>query len=186
MSFHSSKYAELTDEQFSLIGRIAVEWSNIEFLLGVLLSRLLFTPEFLGRVYADEMTASKTQSAICKALEIHQHRYNFQIISENTIKEISTLNKQIEKVRGVRNKFAHFCWFRSNDNEIFGTGFSGFLPSNKNHRKDCITLTLDELRKHHEEAYKLVEGLSNVIEKLSAIDEDTLKSLEEDNLSRIS
>jgi hypothetical protein len=39
---HTSEYAELIDEQFALIGRLVIEWSNIEFLLGVLLSRLLF------------------------------------------------------------------------------------------------------------------------------------------------
>jgi len=32
---HGSKYSELTEAQSGLIGRLVVEWSNIEFLLGV-------------------------------------------------------------------------------------------------------------------------------------------------------
>ena len=43
---HTSIYAELNDENYALIGRVVVEWFNVEFLLGNLLSRLLFTPEF--------------------------------------------------------------------------------------------------------------------------------------------
>lgn len=37
---HNSIYAELTDCHFKLIGKIVVEWSNIEFLLGVVDSRI--------------------------------------------------------------------------------------------------------------------------------------------------
>ena len=112
---HTSKYAELTDEQFALIGRLVVEWSNIEFLLGVLLSRLLFTPEFLGRVYTDEMNANRVQDALKKALNIHRHRYGSRILSTETLDEIVQLNVDGGKSRKLRNKFAHLCWSRSND-----------------------------------------------------------------------
>ena len=54
---HTSSYADLTSEQAELIGRFVIECSNIDFLLGEILGRLLFTPEFLKRIYADEMSA---------------------------------------------------------------------------------------------------------------------------------
>ena len=38
---HHSEYSELTEAQYAAIGRAVVEWANVEFLLGVLLSRLL-------------------------------------------------------------------------------------------------------------------------------------------------
>ena len=44
-----SKYSDLTAAQYEALGKLFVEWSNIEFMLGLILSRLLFTPEFLGR-----------------------------------------------------------------------------------------------------------------------------------------
>jgi hypothetical protein len=48
---HSSKYSELTDDQYKLIGKVITEFSNLDFLLGNLLSRMLIMPEFLGRTY---------------------------------------------------------------------------------------------------------------------------------------
>ena len=38
---HTSKFAELTEAQYAALGRAVVEWANVEYLLGVLLSRLL-------------------------------------------------------------------------------------------------------------------------------------------------
>jgi hypothetical protein len=61
---HTSEYAELTNEQFALIGRLVIEWSNIEFLLGVLLSRLLFMPEFVGRVWGGAKRHPKSHPLI--------------------------------------------------------------------------------------------------------------------------
>lgn len=77
-----TKYTDLTSEQYEFLGRAFIEWSNIEFLLGVLLSRLLFTSEFLGRTYSDEMSAAKLESAIKNALEIHRSRYHGLVVSK--------------------------------------------------------------------------------------------------------
>ena len=169
---HTSKYSELTDEQFALIGRLVIEWSNIEFLLGVLLSRLLFTPEFPGRVYNDEMSASRMQGALKKALDIHRHRYGSRIVPTETLDEILQLNADIEKLRGLRNRFSHFCWSRSNDEEIFGSGLSGFVPPSKHLDKDSMKVSVSELIEAYRNAYQLVERLSGVIQRLPEIDED--------------
>ena len=169
---HTSQYAELTDEQFGIIGCLVVEWSNIEFLLGVLLSRLLFTPEFLGRVYTDEMNASRVQAAVQKAVAIHKNRYGSRVVPSETLDEIVKLNVDIEKFRGMRNKFSHFCWCRSNDEEIFGSGLSGFVPPSKRLDKDSMQLSVAELRDIYKGAYELVERLSKVIETLPETDEE--------------
>ena len=169
---HTSKYAELTDEQFVLIGRLVIEWSNIEFLLGVLLSRLLFTPEFLGRVYRDEMSVSRIQGALKKALDIHRHRYGSRIVLTETLDEIMQLNADIEKFRGLRNRLSHFCWSRSNDEEIFGSGLSGFMPPSKRLGKDSMNISVSELKEAYRDAYQLVEHLSGVIQRIPEIDED--------------
>lgn len=175
---HTSKYAELTDEQFALIGRLVVEWSNIEFLLGILLSRLLFTPEFLGRVYSDEMNASRVQAALKKALDIHRHRYGSRIVPPETLDVIVQLNADIEKFRGLRNRFSHFCWSRSNDEEIFGCALSGFVPPSKRLDKDSMVVSVSELKEAYLNAYQLVERLSGVIQSLPEADEnESLKQL---------
>lgn len=171
---HSSQYANLTNEQFALIGKVVVEWSNIEFLMGVILSRLLCTPDFLGRVYSDEMSAFKMQSALLKAVEIHRQRYLEQVVSSEILDSIIELNTEIEAYRSLRNKFSHFCWMRTNDDEIWGTRLSGSIPSKKNDTRESKAITVPELEEAHQKAYQLVEKLSEIIELISEIDEDNL------------
>ena len=170
---HTSKYAELTEEQFALIGRVVVEWSNIEFLLGVLLSRLLFTPEFLGRVYVDEESASRVQGAIKKAVDIHRHRYGSKMVAAEILDAILQLNADIERFRGVRNRFSHFCWSRSTDDAIFGSGLSAFVPPSRRVKKDSMTVSVTELKAIHGDAYQLVERLSEVIQGLAEVSEES-------------
>jgi len=78
---HSSKYAALTEAQYAAIGRTVVEWANVEFLLGVLLARLLATPEFLARTYTDSISAVRLQEAIVEAVGIHAFRCGHRLVS---------------------------------------------------------------------------------------------------------
>jgi hypothetical protein len=166
---HSSQYAELTDEHFMSIGKIVVEWSNIEFLLGVLLSRLLVTPEFLARSYTDHMSAVKLQEAIKEGVEIHRQHYGCKLISEDELARIVIINNRVTTLRATRNRFAHFCWTRSTDEEIFGTNLSGGVPS-------YITFTVSELTGFHREAFELVDELSSLVQLLPEMEEDGLAS----------
>lgn len=125
---HASRYADLTDEQYGMIGRLVIEWSNVEFLLGLLVSRLLLTPEFLGRVYSDEMSASRLQNALRKAVEIHRTRYRTRLVPAETLDEISKINSDVEKYRSLRNKFSHYCWMRANDDESIKTTLEKISP----------------------------------------------------------
>lgn len=173
-----SKNSDLTSEQYELLGKNFIEWSNIEFLLGVLLSRLLFTPEFLGRTYSDEMSAVKLESSIRNALDIHRKRYKSRVISEQLSVEISDIIQSASKCRALRNKLAHYMWMRSDDNEIFGSKMSGKLPKSKG-KSDCLTISVKELMDNHHSAYELVERLQKVIiDELPKIEEEqNLKNL---------
>lgn len=111
-----------------MIGRLVIEWSNVEFLLGLLVSRLLLTPEFLGRVYSDEMSASRLQNALRKAVEIHRTRYRTRLVPAETLDEISKINSDVEKYRSLRNKFSHYCWMRANDDESIKTTLEKISP----------------------------------------------------------
>lgn len=173
---HTSQYAQLTDDHFSAIGRITVEWSNIEFLLGVLLSRLLVTPEFLARSYTDQMTAVKLQDAINEGVDIQRQRYGCRLIQEDALEQISTINGKVTQMRATRNKFAHFCWSRSSDDTIFGTNLSGGIPDSKKHQRSFVTYSVSQLKEFHKIAYDLVDELSTLIEKLPEMEEDGLTS----------
>jgi hypothetical protein len=133
---HSNKYAELTENQFIWIGKIVIEFSNIEFLLKNLLTRLLMTSGILGRTYTDNLNIARIQESIENALDIHARRFGGSIIDSNTAKEIKNLNVRINSIRGERNKFAHYCWSRWDDSAIFGAKMGGQVPKNDKPNKD--------------------------------------------------
>jgi len=166
-----TKYSDLTSEQYELLGKAFVEWSNIEFLLGVLLSRLLFTPEFLGRTYSDEMTAVGLESAIRNALEIHRNRYRSSVISSELDERIMQLMATAATCRVRRNRFAHFSWMRRNDGEIFGAKMSGRLPS-PNRNGESVIVSLEELKDNHVTAHRLVDDLRSLLGQLPKIEEE--------------
>jgi len=174
---HTSKYAELTSRQFELIGRLVVEWSNIEFLLGSLLSRLLFTPEFLGRVYTDELTAHRLEAAVRKAMSIHQKRYGNAIVPAGVTQEVGDVIKEIEVIRGKRNKFSHNCWCRQTDKKISGFRLSGNVPQDKHLEKDSLIITIGEMEELYRTSYSVVDRLSGIVARLPEMSEkEALKS----------
>jgi len=171
---HTSQFAELTDEQFKLIGKIVVEWANVEFMQKTILSKLLFSAEFISRTYTDRMSAERIQNAIKESVDLHRHRYNGKIISDDILSEIEKVNDEVHDARAHRNRFAHFCWSRSTDEEIFGTNFSAGLPGSKKYRKSDIVITNKELEQLYKESYDLVDKINQLIEKLPEIEENDL------------
>lgn len=163
---HTSEYADLTPQQFEVIGKIVVEWSNIEFLLKSLLIRLLCTPDFLGRVFTDEIMAARLQNAIDKAVKIHRHRYGHRFLSDEDLAEIVQLNADATRIRSKRNRFSHYCWCRSSDDKIFGTGFSGHVPPSKQVDNDSIVISVNELEDLYAEAHSIVDKLTGALLKI--------------------
>ena len=147
---HESQNERLTDAQFAAIGKLVVEWSNIEFLLRLLLTRLLLTPAFPGWTFIDRLDVSRVQDAIEEAIPLHAHRYQHGILSEQVLDEISELNKRIVNLRTTRNKFAHFCWSRTTDDEIFWVNLTARLPGKKPDKR-FVALTLVEINSFYTE-----------------------------------
>lgn len=166
-----SKYSDLTATHYEALGKLFVEWSNIEFLLGLILSRLLFTPEFLGRTYSDEMNAARLEAATLNALDIHKFRYNHKVVSEAEDKNIRALLKRVTECRTLRNKFAHYLWVRSTDDQIVGFRMSG-KPAQKKRDSESLALTLDDLRKAHIQSHALVEELQKTAMRLPSVPEE--------------
>jgi len=171
---HVSTYSDLTDEQYSAIGRMVVEWSNVEYLLSVLLSRLLRTPEYLGRTYTAGLAAVRIQTAISEAVEVHRHRYGRRLINEPELAAIESANIRVTTLRAERNKISHFCWCRTNDEAVFGTSFAGGVPTDKWERRNSKTLKLSELQALHSEAHALTEELVRIVNAMPAIDESAV------------
>jgi hypothetical protein len=174
---HSSTFSDLTEAQYAALGKTVVEWANVEFLLGVLLSRLLGTPEFLVRTYTDSMSAVRMQGAIVEAVEIHRVRYGFRLISSEILLEVDGINGQVTALRGMRNKIAHFCWSRRSDESLFGTSFPGGIPSEKSEKREHAMVTLFELENLNVSAHGLVDTLLTLVEKIPSVDEWDLMQL---------
>jgi len=171
MISHTSKYSALTDEQLKLLGTITVEWSNVEFLLGTMLSRLLYTPEFLSRTYTSSMSAYKIIEAIREGLDIHKYRYSHKTINAEISEKINRVVSEADKLRAIRNRVSHFCWSRSHENEVFGIKFSGGVPSSKKERKEVSTLSNKELSEIGTEIHGVVEDLMILVQELPEIEE---------------
>lgn len=169
---HTSMYATLTDAQYVAIGKVVVEWANIEQLLSQLLARLLLSPDFLARTFTDPFMAARLQESIKEAVAIHISRYGERLIPRDTLDEIIKLNGSVSALRKSRNKIAHYCWFRQSDELMFGTSFAGGVPTKKYQSAETALLSLDELAKINEEAFNLVEQLIALLAKVPEIDED--------------
>jgi len=155
-----------------LIGKIVVEWSNIEFLQKIILSRLLLTPDYLSRICTDIISAARIQDTIREAIELHKYRYSSRIIKKELLDEIIQINNKITQVRANRNRFSHFCWSRSTDEEIFGTSFSASFPNSKKHGKSFIKIKTEDINDLYKESYSLVTRLSDIIKKLPEMKEE--------------
>jgi hypothetical protein len=174
---HDSPHSKLTDEQHQLIGMFVTEWATCEFYLGILLGRLLLAPEFLARTFTDRLNAAAVQDAIEQAVEIHRYRYGAELVSVETLEEIRTVNRKIEHLRSTRNKFAHYCWSRSSDDKMFGTNFSGAVPTDKRHKRSFAVMEVAQVRQQYEELFATVENVRSILEKIpEACEESAIKA----------
>jgi len=168
---HASKYTELTDAQFLLIGKLTVEFSNIEFLLSEVLGRLLITPPFLSRTYTERMNVVALIEKIRNAIDIHERRYNNFFVSIELCNSINDALSEIEKIRFIRNKFAHYCWSRQTDDNIFGTDFLGKVPKESKPNEGVFEITNIEIESMYKNSYQIVESLSKIIDNIPELSE---------------
>lgn len=152
---HQNQYTQLTEAHFQAIGKIVVEWSNIEYLLGFILRRLSFN-DFLGRSFIERMNASQVSGAINDALDIHLNRYSGAIVDKQVLLDIKETKGEIENLRKIRNKISHLCWMRSDDETIFGAKLSEEAHHDD---KNSFKISLQELDEYYQSIHTIVERL---------------------------
>ncbi len=102
--------AQMTDDPktqiLTLIGEIAVRFSNLEFQMSAILSKLIDTSAgaIVGGFLSDEFSLSKTTELIRKL-----SRYRF-VHRNNMIAKVHGLCEQVDKIRVKRNFFVHGMW----------------------------------------------------------------------------
>lgn len=174
---HAGEFSELTDEQYQLIGKLTVEWSNIEYLMTVLLARLLLVAEFPARTFTDMSSASNLERQLQVALDLHHWRYGDRVISEVLQDRVKQTLDAISKARPLRNALAHYCWCRSNDQQLFGSAFLGNPIKNGMENKGTKVLEVSEMKQAHNIMHELTETLCQLTQDLPRVDEIKLLNL---------
>ncbi len=163
---HSSQYADLTEEQYACIGRIMVESSNLEHLVERLLVRLAGSPDFLGLSLTNPLSATRRLEALKTLVDVHRRRYNCHLVDSAVLDEIDQAQQGIDSLRIDRNRFAHYCWCRQDNERIFGIKFTGKQPDVRKPGRDCVVFTLTELDDMIADMKILVEHLEALLEQL--------------------
>lgn len=160
---HSSRYADLTEEQYACVGKIMVESSNLEHLVARLLVRLTGSPDFLGLSLTNRLSAMWRLRALQTLVDVHRRQYNCRFVDSAVLDKIHQAQGEIDSLRIDRNKFAHYCWCRQDDDTIFGIKFTGKQPDVRKPNRDSVVFTLTELENMITEMKDLVERMEALL-----------------------
>jgi len=171
MLSHTSKYSELTDAQFSALGRVLVESSNTEHLLEIIITRLLRAPDYPMLAITSQLGYKQRLEAIKILIDTHRRRYHNKLIDETMLDKLSDLIKQVDQFRIDRNRCAHYLWCRDTDEKVFGIKLTGRHSDSKKPNRDCVTFTVMELNSIATQMHAIVDDLITILEGLPGIEE---------------
>jgi hypothetical protein len=166
MLSHASKYSELTDAQFSALGRVLIESSNIEHLLERIIIRLLRAPDYPALAVTSQLGYYQRLKALNILIDTHRRRYHSKLINKTTLDKLSDLIKQVDQFRIDRNRCAHYLWCRDTDEKVFGIKFTGKHGDSQKPNQDCVTFTVMELNSIATQMHAIVDGLITILESL--------------------
>ncbi|MEW9804877.1 hypothetical protein [Mesorhizobium marinum] len=110
---------ELTDVQFALIGRIAVQWTRCENVLQEILASLAWAPRYFGRALTNSLGPDNRIGAIKSLCMIHEKQMLCQVVSLEQITKIRQIAVRFDALKGERNKFIHWSAIRKDDDNLF-------------------------------------------------------------------
>lgn len=166
MLSHTSKYSELTDTQFAALGRVLIESSNIEYLLQIVIARLLRAPDYPTLAVTNQLGYSQRLNALKILIDTHRRRYHGKLINVPILDKLSALIGQIDRFRIDRNQCAHYLWFRDTDKKVFGIKFTGKHGNPKKPNQDSITFTVAELNLMGTKMHIIVDDLIAILKNL--------------------
>jgi hypothetical protein len=168
---HASDYSQLTQDQFSSLGRVIVESSNIEYLLEIIMIRLARAPDYPALAITSQLGYVQKLNALKVLVDTHRRRYGSSLISDDMLDRLSSLLKEVDSFRMDRNRCAHYLWCRTTDETVFGIRFTGKHGDARKHNQDCMTFTVDELNSIASEMHRIVDDLLAVLTSLPEIEE---------------
>ena len=94
---------ELTDDHFKAIGKVAVNWSRLEFLLGRAIAELLGTDLKPGRIITTRLSAENL-------IEIFKQLAEYRDPNGKFTNDLNKLYKCLDKARQKRRLIIHGIW----------------------------------------------------------------------------
>lgn len=167
MITNNSEYSELTDRQFQLIGRLIIEFSNLETLLLILLNNLLLSVNNLKGVHFGQSTTHHLITEIEATLVINSYQYKYEIIPLDLSKRISEKISEIKNIKTIRNKLTHYSWKKYEDNKIIGVRQTSDIPSIKKPKVDTFVLSENKLENEVIRIQCLAENIENFLKELN-------------------
>ena len=145
---------DIPDEHLTVIGKIFLNWSLLEFILTRIISSLLNIDHKTGRIVTRTMNCATKINKI-KNLAIHTQVENLTNLDE-------IINK-IDRARKNRNDIAHGVWAQDDDNNYYIVKYSHNNPQVPIKK----TMPIDELNSIYEEVTSALGALMDWEHNLS-------------------
>ncbi len=107
----------LTERQHAAIGRVAVLWSEVEWAMERILTRLALVPSLLGYVLTDKLGADNRIKAIRALIEVHKIKYA-GLIDDALLTEIQEYLASLGTMKDDRNYIVHSVWAKASETEL--------------------------------------------------------------------
>jgi hypothetical protein len=170
MPFHNA-YSRPTAAQYEAIGRIAANWSIVEFAIESILARLARAPDFPALALTNDLSMDNRLTAMRNLIAAHRYRYACHLIPEELLAKLDSIPSEVSKAKELRNRITHLVWFRRSDTVLFGTKFKGKPPTGKRLEPHQLVKTVDELNEFADELNRLGDSLFDVVAQLPETDE---------------
>lgn len=119
----------LTDRQCAAIGRVAAVWSEIEFAMERILSRLAMAPSLLGYVLTAKLGPDNRIVTIQTLLKVHKNKYRSSLVGHDVLADIGELLKPLRKLKDRRNFIIHSVWIKISDAYLSRFDIDASAPS---------------------------------------------------------
>jgi hypothetical protein len=107
----------LTVRQYAAIGRVAALWSEVEWAMERILSRLAIVPSLLGYVLTDKLGPDNRINAIYGVINVHKLKYP-GLLDAVLLTEIEEYLPALSTMKGDRNYIVHSVWARASEHEL--------------------------------------------------------------------